>query len=128
MRSVKKIPTGKLAAVAKNNTNAKTSAARSRNSSGRSACDGAKSPRNGNGGGGAKGAGTLASNNDARIQQLEKERRKLEKENAERKRKLEKLKEEERATLEAIDHVDKGGMLHATSILKCVGTEQTEWY
>ncbi|ELT88031.1 hypothetical protein CAPTEDRAFT_225537 [Capitella teleta] len=52
-------------------------------------------------------SGSPISSNDARIQELERERRRLEKENAERKKKLEKLKEEERASQEAVERVDK---------------------
>ncbi len=43
-----------------------------------------------------------ASEEEERLRQLEKERKQLERENAERKRKLEKLKEEEMATSQAL--------------------------
>lgn len=47
---------------------------------------------------------------DQKLRDLERERKELEKENAERKRKLEKLKQEERATQEALQ---KGSYLKA---------------
>ena len=44
-----------------------------------------------------------SANEEERLKELERERKRLEKENAERKRKLDRLKEEEKASLEAAE-------------------------